>query len=852
MSASLCEFTTPTNHQDNELAARIAFGCIHCGTRLSAVRNLAGTSGTCPGCRQRVTVPPAPRSLPPRRIASPPIACKVGSPNSHSSRGRRHALHLIAAGAGVALSVIAVLASGDIGDAVARMRPLLSYVTTDVERNSTRPTNETSVDDETANFETVRTNTPLDSEVSEPSPQPSLSIARQAKQVLTKHCYACHGEKGKAEGGFNFVLAVPKLLEGSHYVVPGDPAGSYLFDRVADRQMPPREEGESLSDLEIETLRQWILAGAPNFNEQQPRKFVRFDDMFLAMSIDLERTQQRDRRFIRYFSLTHLYNAGDSNDELQTYRSALTKLLNSLSRGERIIIPKPIDAEQTLFKIDLRDLDWTRDTWGKLIDASPYAMVFNSPSASMVYERTGTTVPLIRGDWLVAAASKPPLYHEILRLPETLDGLLSELGVDVTRNLKEDRALRIGFNRSGVSQNNRLIERHELLAGGYVWISYDFGSNTGRQNLLSHPLGPGSDERLFSHDGGEIIFSLPNGLQAYMLVDSDGKRINVGPTNIVSDPRRPDRLVTNGISCISCHYGGIIPKGDEVREHVQQHRDAFAADFAAVVALYQLPAITESIQARDAKRFRDALQTIGVERITPSNEPIFNISSRFEGELDAKLAAAELGLTVEELSNQLARHEGLARILGVVTSPGGVIKRDAFLELFKTAAERFRVGVPFRPTTKDREPPSPPLTQDKPTPSPLGLPNQVLPATTPVGATEDPNPVDSQTATPTPPATHDCPDYRKAGYGSPLSRANIRFVSTAHTEIEESVSVPRYVAAVESRRWATFSHPKLYGRLIALNDGHFYIACGDGTVIQGPVSDLSSTDLMYIERLIRL
>ena len=97
--------------------------------------------------------------------------------------------------------------------------------------------------------------------------------------------------------------------------------------------------------------------------------------------------------------------------------------------------------------------------------------------------------------------------------------------------------------------------------------SYDFGGNDGRKNLFAHPLGP-KGENAFEHDGGEIIFNLPNGLQAYLLVDSHGQRIDKGPPAIVSDPVQKDRAVVNGLSCMSCHVAGIIRKQDEVREHV--------------------------------------------------------------------------------------------------------------------------------------------------------------------------------------------------------------------------------------------------------------------------------------------
>ena len=54
---------------------------------------------------------------------------------------------------------------------------------------------------------------------------------------------------------------------------------------------------------------------------------------------DLDRQDRRTRRFLRYFSLAPLANAGSGADELQTYRNALAKLLNSLSWHPRITLP---------------------------------------------------------------------------------------------------------------------------------------------------------------------------------------------------------------------------------------------------------------------------------------------------------------------------------------------------------------------------------------------------------------------------------------------------------------------------------------------------------------------------------
>ena len=69
---------------------------------------------------------------------------------------------------------------------------------------------------------------------------------------------------------------------------------------------------------------------------------------------------------------------------------------------------------------------------------------------------------------------------------------------------------------------------------------YDAAASGGRRNFANFPVGPSDAPNkkptggAFEFDGGEIIFSLPNGLQAYMLANAEGARIDVGPTTIGS------------------------------------------------------------------------------------------------------------------------------------------------------------------------------------------------------------------------------------------------------------------------------------------------------------------------------
>jgi hypothetical protein len=93
-------------------------------------------------------------------------------------------------------------------------------------------------------------------------------------------------------------------------------------------------------------------------------------------------------------------------------------------------------------------------------------------------------------------------------------------------------------------------------------------------------------------------------LQAYLLIDGKGNRIDEGPTKIVSVKNKPDPTVINGVSCMFCHARGMIDKADQVRGHVDKNRSAFSeTDVKTILALYPPESEMKSWLTRDAERF---------------------------------------------------------------------------------------------------------------------------------------------------------------------------------------------------------------------------------------------------------
>jgi hypothetical protein len=532
------------------------------------------------------------------------------------------------------------------------------------------------------------------------SPSDGGSLAAKAQRILKANCYRCHGENGAAEGGFNYVLDRDRLVA-RRKLLPGDADHSKVYRRIREGEMPPEDEKPRPGSEDLAVLKQWIEAGAPAAQPEAPRTGQATPaDIVARIHADLQTLPERDRRFARYFTITHLHNAGLSDDELQTYRNALAKLVNSLSWHKEIVKPQAVDPTRTIFRIDLRDYQWSDRVWKRILDAYPHGVLQDTPAARECYAAGGRELSHVRADWFVAAASRPPLYHELLQLPDTERKLEEQLHIDVAEDVRQERVARAGFNGSGVSRNNRLIERHESPYGSY-WRSYDFADNLGRRNLFAHPLGAGRDGNAAQPDGGEIIFSLPNGLNAFMLVNAQGKRLDKAPAAIVSDPRRPDRAVENGVSCMACHARGLIPKDDQVRSHVERNPNAFSPEeTASVLALYPPESTLKALFAKDNDRFRKAVEKTG-SRLT-TTEPIAALVLQYEKELDLAGAAAELGLKPAEFSERLNQSAVLARILGPLRVLGGTVQRQVFTDAFPELVRELNLGTYLPPATARR------------------------------------------------------------------------------------------------------------------------------------------------------
>jgi hypothetical protein len=376
---------------------------------------------------------------------------------------------------------------------------------------------------------------------------------------------------------------------------------------------------------------------------------------------------------------------------LQRQRFALFKMINSVSLNTRITQPQAIDANELVYRIDIRDYDWDRpmdleddgivdfdDGWEAILAADglqngQYAVEFEGDEADELKLQTGEAIPYLPVNAWLQEVTTNDLYYVLIDGRQNINDTEVDLGVDELASIEEERFFRAGFSTSGVSKQERAVTRQDIgeYFGNY-WLSQDFADNVGNESLYSDPLD-------FEFNGGEAIYSLPNGMQAYYATDDDGNRVSEVPANIVIDPAQNNGTVTNAASCHSCHNAGMIPFTDTVRPFVLANPQLFDAEtFEAVQEEYLEVEEFNRIVEADSKMHVDAVERAGVPRGTP--DPISRVFLKFDlGNVTAEIAAGELGVPVDVLRDNITR---LDPRLGNLQVEGGYVDRNTFSDTF--------------------------------------------------------------------------------------------------------------------------------------------------------------------------
>ena len=137
-------------------------------------------------------------------------------------------------------------------------------------------------------------------------------ISLDTYAIFQQSCLICHGPNGAYK---ETLLMEHDALIKEGTVIPGNPDASLLYDRVlgtpgSGPQMPLGQP--PLSPQAINTIRNWILAGAPDWTATSTTNsdFISPAEILNTIETHLMSLAPFDRAYARYFTMTHLYNAG--------------------------------------------------------------------------------------------------------------------------------------------------------------------------------------------------------------------------------------------------------------------------------------------------------------------------------------------------------------------------------------------------------------------------------------------------------------------------------------------------------------------------------------------------------------
>lgn len=404
------------------------------------------------------------------------------------------------------------------------------------------------------------------------------------------------------------------------------------------------------------------------------------------VAADLEKVPERDQEFVRYFSFDNLVSQTDKQG-LDAKKIALSKLINSLSWNAKIAKLEPIGKENSLLRTDIRDLNWETSKWDTVLLDYPYGFIDNTEAGTTIRDSTFCECAVVRGDWFIAAASRPPLYHDLLEVPTKISELEQRLQVDSAANIRNGRVRRVGIKTSSVASADRIIEKHDSAFGSY-WITYDFVKD---KDLFKTPLKL-KEIFNFQHQTQQIIFTLPNGLLGFAQSDAPGQRMNKSVSEIVTDKKMLDHAALTGVSCFDCHSRGLIPASDEVRQHFATHEDAETRE--AVNDIYV--EANEDIFKEPNSRYQQVIADHGLSSALIKGEPIRVTAEDYAREVSLQLAAAEFGVPPLKLRRTLdeLRFDEVTPGLEVFTRTSK-LDRFTFSLNYQSLAEKLKLGKPL-------------------------------------------------------------------------------------------------------------------------------------------------------------
>jgi len=295
-------------------------------------------------------------------------------------------------------------------------------------------------------------------------------LGREVKEILQTNCGTCHVGIG-AQGDFGYLFDIDQLIA-SEKVVPGVKEDSQLYNRMVGGTMPPAAVRviQTPSYSQIDIVGRWIdELEIPDPTPCDSLQFMGVDEQLEAMQLDISKLDPvTEAPFTRYMTINYSSNAGECGRALQRQRYALFKGINSVSTNPVVTQPRPIDQDETIYAIDIRDYNWDRDIdleddgvvdftdgWEAIVanpDTAKFVLEYAGDQADDLKADAKTNKPFMPVNVFIQATEFGNLYYTLIGGKANLFDFENEvLKIDSVAEIADDNLMRAGFENSGVS-----------------------------------------------------------------------------------------------------------------------------------------------------------------------------------------------------------------------------------------------------------------------------------------------------------------------------------------------------------------------------------------------------------------
>lgn len=392
-----------------------------------------------------------------------------------------------------------------------------------------------------------------------------------------------------------------------------------------------------------------------------------FGSDFQIAKADYLQQPRHLKPYVQY--LTTAYTDEAERNKLDT---ALKFTVPSLSRTVLLEAIVPIQLAPTLYRINLKNLQWGQEFRDTLKTKYPY-----NP-------RPGTRPLLIRADWFIPFVldntKSKNLYQQLIFGKElkTENKFLEFFKTDRNSSF----AYSFIEDASGVAVNDtRILHVAPTLQNTPIWYTRDYAEINDKTDPLENLT------RAPPHDASEVIGALPKRisatgemglLHAYAIFDGKGKTVTAAPPDIVIDyagARGPE--LRNAVSCFACHDQGLLEPSINALRQFHEAGGVLGVQHSSndlIKINEQFNTNLKRVITRWNEDFELTVQACTGKPASEASASLQSIIKQYDKKVDFKQAALELGTTEKRLAGLIIHLTALSKQTGKPILPARVVQ----------------------------------------------------------------------------------------------------------------------------------------------------------------------------------